>query len=378
MKSSSPRFFLDTSLESRIALRELYEAESTIAIFRKANLDAPRIAPSPARCDNTGRCYDGDQRCFLEECVKGARLADINDDQLIPHLEALAAREGREGEPVRATTVQRAVYAINKLYWSHCIASPTRSPNVRSYLRQLLENDRRPQRKAPPLYGQEALALFESCDGTSLRSLRDRALFAFLTSRGFRASTVVGLLLEDLEFDSKGVTIVIHRDKTHKSGKAIKTSTRHEPSHRACAPCSVKAYVNMLNAIGINSGPLFRPVNRWDQIGNSALSPAAITRILRSALEDANAPEGGRYSSHSFRHGAVCLGVQLGLTIDEICQITLHRSHSGILPYISSIDPWYFAPPQIPLDGVQRSEKGVGLAWLHRLDRVTLRRHVQG
>ena len=67
--------------------------------------------------------------------------------------------------------------------------------------------------------------------------------------------------------------------------------------------CPASAIKDWLSASGINEGPLFRPVNRWDHVQPRSLNPGAINDLLKTlgyALQFDFVPE---LSSHSFRRG---------------------------------------------------------------------------
>jgi len=62
----------------------------------------------------------------------------------------------------------------------------------------------------------------------------------------------------------------------------------------------LKAWLTMA---GIESGPVFRPVNRWDQVQNRALNPGAINNLLKTLGQACGFDFAPDLSSHSFRRG---------------------------------------------------------------------------
>lgn len=67
--------------------------------------------------------------------------------------------------------------------------------------------------------------------------------------------------------------------------------------------CPATAMKNWIELGGINEGPVFRPINRWDKIQPKALNPSAINELLKTlgnACQFDFVPE---LSSHSFRRG---------------------------------------------------------------------------
>jgi integrase len=58
-----------------------------------------------------------------------------------------------------------------------------------------------------------------------------------------------------------------------------------------------------LEVASIADGPLFRPVNRWDQIQNKHLEPGAVNALLKSLGKASEFDFVPDLSSHSFRRG---------------------------------------------------------------------------
>jgi site-specific recombinase XerD len=69
-----------------------------------------------------------------------------------------------------------------------------------------------------------------------------------------------------------------------------------------------------LNAAGIVAGPVFRPVNKADQVGPGRLGANEIARIVKRRFEAAGFdPE--EYSGHSLRAGLVTSALAAGADV---------------------------------------------------------------
>ena len=58
-----------------------------------------------------------------------------------------------------------------------------------------------------------------------------------------------------------------------------------------------------MDSAEIDSGPLFRPVNRWDQVTPRPLNPGAINDLLKTLGKACQFDFVPELSSHSFRRG---------------------------------------------------------------------------
>ena len=67
--------------------------------------------------------------------------------------------------------------------------------------------------------------------------------------------------------------------------------------------CPATAIKDWMAVASVDEGPLFRPVNRWDQVQAKPLNPGAVNDLLKTlgtACQFEFVPE---LSSHSFRRG---------------------------------------------------------------------------
>ncbi|WP_202802981.1 site-specific integrase [Agrobacterium albertimagni] len=132
------------------------------------------------------------------------------------------------------------------------------------------------QREAKPLLKEDLFSTLEMT-GHRMKDRRDRALLLLGFAGGFRRSELVGLNVEDVAFDRKGVIVTIRRTKTDQEGKGRKLGI---PFGRA-RWCPVKALEEWLEAAEIPSGPIFRPVSRHSQVGMSRLTGEALSIVVK-------------------------------------------------------------------------------------------------
>ena len=136
----------------------------------------------------------------------------------------------------------------------------------------------------------------------------------------------MGLDLEHLEFTDKGVVLKLFQTKTSQEIVPIYLPITKDPS-----VCPVKALKAWVQFSGIMSGPLFRPVNKADDISDKRLSGHAVAVIMKKWF-------GLEYSGHSSRRGVITSIAEKGTPIHKIQQISLHKSADMVLEYIEKVE----------------------------------------
>ena len=323
--------------------------------------DVSRIIGEAMRSDrcNTERAYLSDQRRYV------AAAAAAGEDPLRPSRPFWAKYITDYFATHKATTTHRHTYGIARLFFDRGLRSPIRTFFHRRLLRSLRRTREDETKRAPPLCGPDVPALLESYDCQSLRALRDYVICVIGCTRGFRSATIIGLLIEDIIFDDRGVLFALRNEKTARGSRPLPTGTPHSPDHRHCVPCSVRRLVELLAELGFDEGPLFRSINRWNQVSTTALVPKSITAILRNGLARVMGAKAAGYTGHSFRHGAVATARRKGWTDEEIMLVTMHRTKTGLEPYLMNVDPWYQSPERNILDGSFPEPPRPGQGWLH-------------
>lgn len=86
-------------------------------------------------------------------------------------------------------------------------------------------------------------------------------------------------------------------------------------------------------------GPCFRGVTKGNRLATSALSPDALSRLVKNAVARAGHDSTG-YSGHSLRAGFVTYASIRGATAREIAHQTRHRALSSVGTYTRIEDAW--------------------------------------
>lgn len=213
------------------------------------------------------------------------------------------------------------------------------SPALKSAIRLAVRAvPRQRRRKSAKAVTADVLAnLLATCSSDSLRNVRDRAiLMVAFASGGRRRSEVAGLRKEQLTIEAPvdgdgGVSLPslsIHLGRTKTSGADL-----DEVVYLTGPP--VDALNSWLAAAKIDSGAIFRAIDRWGNVSRRALDPKAINDILKQRAKMAGL-EPGDYSAHGLRSGYLTEAANRGIPLPEAMEQSRHRSVQQASSYYNS------------------------------------------
>ncbi|MHB1846945.1 MAG: site-specific integrase [Deltaproteobacteria bacterium] len=210
------------------------------------------------------------------------------------------------------------------------------SPRGKVAVQEVLKGIRRSlgvaqTQKAPLLPGQLREVVAALPDG--LLGLRDRALLLIGFAGAFRRSELVGIDLADLLFDEEGLTVTLRRSKTDQEGAGRKIGI---PFGRR-ETCPVEAVKAWIEAARIESGPIFREVNRHGRVSAARLSGRSVARIVKRSVERVGI-DPSQFAGHSLRAGLVTAAAKAHKSIAAIQKQTGHRSVAMVQRYIRNAD----------------------------------------
>jgi integrase len=182
--------------------------------------------------------------------------------------------------------------------------------------------------KAPII--TEDLRLMLRVIPSRLIGIRDRALLLVGFAGAFRRSELVALDFEDVRFTTEGLLLTIRRSKTDQVGEGRQVAI---PQGRHEETCVVRAPRAWLEASGITTGALFRPINRHGHIAPARLTPHAVALIVKR-YAGAIGLERQSFSGHSLRAGFVTSAARAGEPECRIMRTTGHRSIEMVLRYV--------------------------------------------
>ena len=148
-----------------------------------------------------------------------------------------------------------------------------------------------------------------------------------------RRSNLIELRVEHLKPYDHGMDVFLPRSKTDQEMRGATITVPYAVSDY----CPVQATAYWLTVSGIESGFLFRSVDRHGGIGHGRLDAGSICRIVKAAVQRAGLdPE--EYSSHSARAGFITTAAELGRPAHEIALTSLHDGLTSMQRYMRVVD----------------------------------------
>lgn len=260
----------------------------------------------------------------------------------LPHLPAppeticlYAAHLAREG--LRPCSIQLALTAIAWKHKQQGMDNPTGDQLVHAVVagikRALGTKKQHKQALIAALVRQMVEPI--ACDHHIVHH-RDHALLLLGFSGAFRRSEVCTLEVSDLRFVPQGLEVTLRRSKTDQRGKG---TVKAIPFASDKDFCPVRSLQRWLWSAGIESGPIFRRIDRWGFIGTKALEPGTLARIIKKhALAAGLDP--AQFSGHSLRSGWITSAHELGKGLQATMEHAGHTSLQQHMEYVQRVNLW--------------------------------------
>ncbi len=230
------------------------------------------------------------------------------------------------------TTIRRRLSAIGKMHRFNDLPWNPGHRDIQAPLGGLLRQHGRPVRKAAALSLATLRQLVATCD-RSARGRRDRALLLIGFAGALRRSELVALRVEEVAVVAGGLRLRIARSKTDATGQGAEIGL---PRGRHAATCPVRAFDDWQAVARRRAGPLFRRISTADRIGDAALHPDAVRRILAHRIGLAGLMVEGfeRLSAHALRVGFITEAYGQGVRDEDIMRHTRHRDLRTMRGYV--------------------------------------------
>ncbi len=236
--------------------------------------------------------------------------------------------ERRHAGTLSVTTLAHRGASISKAHTAKGLPNPARSEPVRSTLRGIRRAHGQPQRLARPLTKEDLFSVLATT-GDGLKDARDRALLLVGFAGAFRRSELVSVNCADIEPVKQEVVINPRRSKTDQEGTGRKIGIPHGRTRW----CPVSALNEWLERVGIEDGPVFRPVDRHGKVHNAHLWGEAVSLVIKERVA-AVGLDPDDYSGHSLRAGLATSAAAAGVSSWKIRQQTGHASDAMLARYI--------------------------------------------
>lgn len=235
-------------------------------------------------------------------------------------------------DTLAVATLQHRLIAIHRAHLEAGHASPAMDSMVKRTMQGIRRTKGTAQRRVRALVKDDIIELVLTAEKQRpMKAARDVALILIGFAGAFRRSELVSIRKEDITAFDQGVEIHIRR-----------TKTQQEKGHTVFIPCAkssrcpVKALETWLALSSIESGPVFRPINRHDQIAShEALTPQSVALVLKETTHRAKSEDTAKsVAGHSLRAGYCTEAASVGIAAHVIMEQTGHRSSATLAKYI--------------------------------------------
>jgi integrase len=278
-----------------------------------------------AKAANTLRAYRSDWREFSAWTA----WRELEPLPAMPETVALYLTD--LADAAKTSTIARRLAAIAQAHRAAGLPTPTDDPAVKAVWAGIRRvHGTAPEGAAPLTIGLLRRVVEALPDGPA--GLRDRVLLLVGFAGALRRSELVALDVDDIEQRPAGLVVRIRRSKTDPEGAGRLVGI---PFGSNPATCPVRAVRAWLQATGIATGPLLRPVNRHGTVAPGRLTAASANRAVQRAVRQAGI-DPTPYSAHSLRAGLATSAAEAGVSERAIMAQTGHRSLAVARSYIRS------------------------------------------
>ena len=243
-------------------------------------------------------------------------------------------------------TLRQRLAALSRWHTDQGFADPTKAPVVRKVLKGIRAIHPAMEKRARPLE-LEQLQLVDAWleraivearqrrdQANLLKHTRDRALILFGFWRGFRSDELSRLKLENIKISpNEGLTCYLERSKTDRNyvGREFKCPALSRL-------CPVTALTEWINVANLQTGSVFRKIDRWGHVGEQGLVSTSLIPILRNLFTSVGMVDVQEYSSHSLRRGFAGWARASGWDIKDLMAYVGWRDIKSAMRYLDASD----------------------------------------
>lgn len=272
-----------------------------------------------ATSSNTRKAYQQDIRHFIEH----GGVLPSNTSNLLSYLQKFAST-------LKSQTLKRRLTAIKHWHTYQGFPDPTSTPLIRKALLGISRIHGKPTVKAAALSLKQLRKIaIHLTHRNNLSDIRNRALILIGFFGALRRSELVTLNWEDIHFEEEGISIKIKRSKTDQTGEGQLCAIPYGRGEL----CAVHA-LQQWEAASCKVGPIFRAINKHQQIQHKPLTPLSVNHILKKLAIEVGLPYPDTYSGHSLRRGFASAASKKGVPMIAIMRQGRWRHESTVYGYI--------------------------------------------
>ena len=239
----------------------------------------------------------------------------------------MAAYLAAEAQTAKPSTIGRRVAAIRYAHKLAGVGTPTDAEGVKATMRGIRRTFGGARNKKAPAVAGKMLGMVAAAP-EGLAGLRDRALLLVGFAGAFRRSELVALDLADIAETETALLVTIRGSKTDQERQGVTIAIA-----RGDIACPVKALRAWLSAAGVETGPIFRPINRHGNLLPSRLTAQSVARIVKVYAGRAGF-DSDAFSGHSLRSGFLTSAAAKGASIFKMMDVSRHKSVETLRGYV--------------------------------------------
>jgi len=288
------------------------------------------------KSDGTIDAYEADWNDFCDWCRhQQVSFFPATAETLVNYINDLSRY-------AKANTISRRVSAISENYLAGGIIAdnPCASPLVKAAMKSIRRKIGTFQQGKMPILKEDLLEIIRVLKTANLVDLRDKTLLLIGFMGAFRRSELVGIRVEDLTFERRGLEIFLPYSKADQEGRGNIVAL---PFLANAEICPVRTMRQWLDTAQITAGPVFRGLTRSGTLRSTALSDQMVNRIVKERVTQIGLnPD--NYGAHSLRHGFATSAAMAGVEERHIMQQTRHHSVEMVRHYINEADRFSHNP----------------------------------
>lgn len=264
----------------------------------------------------------------LEEYAARLKHAGPVSAEAVALYVAELVRRGR-----KLNTIERSAAAIAVVHQLAGFESPTRDRLVRDALRgvrrHLVRLGRAAPKKKAPITVETVASIVRELDVLTLAGQRNAALLCFGLVSALRREELARLDVHHLRLVQQGLVVGLPWSKSNQVGDDEQIPV---PFGAVPNTCPVRTLQRWLASADIESGPVFRRVDRHDHV-HGPMSPKAIAEVVkRCAARIGMDPDD--IGGHSLRSGFATSAAKAKKSLPAIMRVTRHRDMRTAAGYI--------------------------------------------
>ena len=281
-----------------------------------------------SKSHNTIRAYKSDFKDFELFCVKNGFKSMPSDSKIVSlYLTYLSTNE------VKMSTLKRRLVSIGVIHRLKGHYLDTKHPSIIENIMGIKRRKGSIQKgKKPILISnlKNIINVIDEIKDDEIKRSRDRTIILIGFSGGFRRNEIVSLDYDDLDFVNEGLKINLKKSKTDQYGEG---SIKALPFFDNPNYCPVKSLQKWLDYTKIDSGPVFRRLNKGSKLTENRLTDQTVAILIKKYLQLAGI-DSKNYSGHSLRSGFATSAAESGAEERSIMAMTGHKSTEMVRRYI--------------------------------------------